>query len=70
MKGVSRAPWLSILFIVNYCCTRLLLYAKMLEETENEETKLFCQICVIGGILIDGARVPLATPIPTPMILR
>ena len=36
--------------------------AKMLKETENEETRLFWQIFVIGGILIEGARVPSATP--------
>ena len=28
---------------------RVLLYAKMLKETENEETKLFRQIFVIDG---------------------
>ena len=62
IKGVRRAPWSSILVIVNYCCTRVLLYAKMLKETENEETRLFWQIFVVGGILIKGARVPSATP--------
>ena len=46
------------LFIVNYCCTRVLLYAKMLKETENEETRLFCQTFVIGGISIEGALAP------------
>ena len=39
------------------------MYAKMLKETEDKETKLFWQqIFVIGGILIEGARVPSATP--------
>ena len=47
-----------------------MLYAKMLKETENEETRLFCQIFVIGDILIEGARAPWATPFTTPMILR
>ena len=42
IKGVRRGPWSSILFIVNYCCTRVLLYTKMLKETENEETRFFC----------------------------
>ena len=37
------------------------MYAKMLKETENEETRLFWEIFVICGILIKGARVPLAT---------
>ena len=34
----------------------------MLKETENEETKLFCQIFVIGGISIEGARAPQGHP--------
>ena len=34
----------------------------MLKETENEETRLFWQIFIVGGILIEGARVPSATP--------
>ena len=42
----------------------------MVKETENEETRLFCQIFVIGGISIEGARAPWATPLATPMILR
>ena len=42
----------------------------MLKETENEETRLFWQIFVTGGISIKGARVPWATPLATPMILR
>ena len=61
-EGVRRAPWSSILFIVNYCCTRVLLYAKMLKETENEETRFFCQTFIIGGISIEEARTPWATP--------
>ena len=56
---MRRASWSSILFIVNYCCTPVLLYAKMLKETENEETKFFCQIFFIGGILIEGGPGPL-----------
>ena len=65
-----RALWSLILFIVNYCCMRGLLYAKMLKETENEETRLFCRVFVIGGISIAGARASWATPLATPMILR
>ena len=34
----------------------------MLKETENEETRLFCQSFVIGVISIEGARAPWATP--------
>ena len=48
-------------------CTGVLFYAKVLKETENEETRLFCQIFVIGGISIEGAR---ATPLATPITLR
>ena len=49
--------------IGNYCCTRVVLYAKMLNETENEETSLYCHIFIIGGILIRGGGwLPLATP--------
>ena len=33
------------------------MYAKMLKETENEETRLFWHVFVIGGILIKVARV-------------
>ena len=55
---MRRVLWSSTLFIVNYCCTRVLLNAKMQKDTENEETKLFCQILVIGGISIEGARAP------------
>ena len=35
-----------------------MLYAKMLKKTKNEKTRLFCQIFVIGGISIEGARAP------------
>ena len=31
---------------VNYCCTRLLLYAKMPKETETEETIVFFVTCL------------------------
>ena len=31
-------PGSILLLFVNYCCTRVLLYAKMLKETETEET--------------------------------
>ena len=55
---MCRAPWSSILFIFDYGCMHVLLYADMLKETKNEETRLFCQIFVIGGILIEGARSP------------
>ena len=31
-----------------------MLYAKMLKETETEETRLFCHILIIGSISIGG----------------
>ena len=46
--------------IDNYSCMHVLLYAKMLKETENEDTRLFCHIFIICGISIGG---PLAMPI-------
>ena len=42
----------------------------MLKETENEETRLFCQIFVSGAILSEETRAPLAIPMATPMILK
>ena len=46
------APWLSILLLITV--VGLLLYAKMLNEADTKETRLFCQCFVIGGILIMG----------------
>ena len=40
----------------------------MLKETENEETRLFCQMFVIGGISVEGTWAPCATTLATPMI--
>ena len=45
----------------------------MLKETENDETRLFCQTFVIGGISIVRARAHWAwwaIPLATPMILK
>ena len=67
---MRRASWLSILFVVSYCRARVLLYAKMLKETENEETRLFCHIFVIGDIAIEEARASWVTLLATPMILK
>ena len=49
---------------VNYCFTRvLLLYTKMLKETETEETiGFFVTFFVIGGISIERRRAPWAPP--------
>ena len=56
----GRQYYLLLITVVRGCCCTL-----MLKETENEETRLFCQIFVIGGILIEGARAPWATPLAT-----
>ena len=40
---------------VNY----ILLYAKMLKETENEETRLFWYIFIVGGISVGGGAGPM-----------
>ena len=55
------------MIIVNYCCTRVLLYAKMLKETETEETIVFFGIFIIGSISVGGGEPsgpspPLAPP--------
>ena len=48
-------PGLLVVNIIgSYGCTRVLLDAKMLKETENQKTRLFCHIFVIGGISIEG----------------
>ena len=64
IKWVYRAPWSSILF--NCCSKRVLLYAKMLKETENEKTRLFCHWSHFDW----GAGTTWATPLATPIILR
>ena len=56
-------PGLLVLNIIrDYCSTRVLLYAKMLKETKNEETRLFCHIFIIGGISIGWGK---GTGLPT-----
>ena len=64
LRGCAGPPGRQyyLLLITVVPCTCVLLYAKMLKETENEETRLFWQIFAIGGILIEGVRVPWATP--------
>ena len=51
------------------CCTPVLLYAKTLKETENEETRLFCHVFVFGSISIGGDPGPLGPLLATPMIV-
>ena len=48
--------------IVNYCCARVLKYAKMLNEAKTEETRLFCHIFIIGSISWGRPAPPPATP--------
>ena len=59
----ARAPWITI--IVNYCCTRVLFYAKMLKNTETEETMVFFVtfLSLVASQLGGGACPPLATPL-------
>ena len=58
----TRAPWINI--VVNYCCMRVLLYAKMLKEAKTEETIVFfVTFLSLVAFQLGGARVPsLATP--------
>ena len=44
--------------IGNYCCTRVVVYAKMLRETENEETRLFCHILSLVAFRLGGGLAP------------
>ena len=44
-----------------------MLYAKMLKETETEETRLFCHILIIGSISVGGGAGSLAPFLATPM---
>ena len=51
--------------IVNYCCTGVLLYAKMLKETEAEETTVFFVIFLSWvAFQLEG---PLGSPLVTHM---
>ena len=44
-------------------CTRVLLYAKMLKETENEETRLFFKfLTLLAFRFIGGTQAPWASP--------
>ena len=60
LNWLAKLNWgdpvpLVVNIIVNYCCTRVLLHAKILKEAETEEWRHFCHIFIIGGILIGGA---------------
>ena len=47
--------------IVNYGCTHVLLYAKMLKKLKLKNNSLFCDIFIIVSISIGGKR-PLEPP--------
>ena len=49
---------------------RVLFYAKMLKETENEKAGFFVKVLSLAGISIEGARAPWAKLLATPTILR
>ena len=55
----SRQYYLLLITVVRVYC---MLYAKMLKGTENEETRIFCQICVIGALQLRGAQALRVTP--------
>ena len=48
----TRAPWINI--IVNYCCTRVLLYAKMLKETEETIVVFVIFLSLVAFQLVGG----------------
>ena len=59
----ARAPWINI--VVNYCCMRILLYAKMLKETKTEETIVFfVTFLLLVAFQLGRARVPCPPPPP------
>ena len=68
----ERAQTLWINIIVYYCCTRVLLYVKMLKETETEERMVFFVtfLSLIAFQLGEGGAGPwalLAMPMGRPM---
>ena len=68
-KNEIEGAWTPrINIIVNYCCTRVLLYAKMLTETETEETIVFFVtfLSLVAFQLGRGGQAPWA-PLATPM---
>ena len=61
----ARASWSSILLLITVvcvCCCK-----QRCQKTETEETRLFCHIFFIDGIL-DGGRTP-CPPLATRMIV-
>ena len=65
MGATTWASWINI--TVNYCCTRVQLYAKMLKETETEENNsLFCDIFFLVAFQFRASWPPPPPP-ATPM---
>ena len=60
--GGAPGPLVVNIIYCYYCCTRVLLYAKVLKKLKINKQDFFCQIFVIGGISIEGARATWATP--------
>ena len=56
------------LYLAKLSCTRVLLYAKMLKETEIEEIGRFCHLFLIGDISIRGSPGPVGPPLAMPMV--
>ena len=65
-------PGLLVVNIIgNCCCTRVLLYAKMLKETENETHKFFVTFLSLVEFLLGWGRAPcLPSAGHTPMIVN
>ena len=57
----GRPFWINI--IVEYCSTRVLLYAKMLKETETEEAIVFLVTFLsLVAFQLEGGRAPCPPP--------
>ena len=62
----SSQYYLLLITVVRvYCCTQ-----RCLKKLKMNKQDFFCQICVIGGILIEWSLAPWTTPLALPMILR
>ena len=58
-KSNYGGPRLLVVNIIgNYCCMRVLLYAKILKKTENKETRLFVTFLLLVAFRFWGTRAP------------
>ena len=56
-NSIKGAPWINI--AVNYCCTLVLLYTKMLKETKAEETiVVFVTFLSLAAFPLRGPGLP------------